>query len=133
MIDNESIIGQAVLTALRTEYPDITVYDETLLAPSVFPCVCIEQIDNYVNTRTVDSGSNENHVVVTYEVNVYSNKRKNKKSECKAIFSIVSDTLVNLGFMRNSMLPMSIDNSTKFRIVGRFSANISANGEITRR
>ena len=39
MIDNESTIDQAVLTELRKEYPDIAVYDETLLAPSVFPCV----------------------------------------------------------------------------------------------
>lgn len=133
MIDNESTIGQAVLTALRAEYPNITVYDETLLAPSVFPCVCIEQIDNYANTYTIDSGSNENHANVAFEINVYSNKKKTKKTECKTIFSIVSDTLVNLGFVRNSMIPMSLNDATIFRIVGRFSATISTNGEITRR
>lgn len=133
MIDIEEDVFTIVATALRSKHTGITVYSELVLAPSVFPCVCIEEADNYTHRSSVDSSSNEHHANVMYEVNVYSNKTSGKKSECKKIFSTVDEILTGLGFTRNNKNPFSLDDATKYRIFGRYSAVVSKNKTIYRR
>ena len=133
MIDNENAIFTAIRAGLTAASLDVELFDQTILSPSVFPCVCVENIDNYTYRKTIDSGSNENHVRVVYEVNVYSDRTYDKRGECKSIFAVVSDVLTGLGFTRNSMNPVNLNESTAYRLVGRFSAVISNTGEIYRR
>ncbi|MBQ3265205.1 MAG: hypothetical protein IJH07_05455 [Ruminococcus sp.] len=133
MVDFEDEIIGAVASALRAQFPGITVFDETNLSPETFPCVCIEEIDNYTYKRTIDTGSNENHARLAYEVNVFSNRTRDKHGECRRIFAAVSDAFTGLGFTRNSMNPMNINQSTARRLVGRFTAVISKTGRISRR
>lgn len=131
MIDYEDEILTAIQDGLEAAgLQNVAMFDELILAPSVFPCVCVEEIDNYTDVSTVDSGSNENHAVTAYEVNVYSNSIQNKRRECKDIFAVVSDVLTGSGFMRLSSNPISFNNSTAYRIVGRFRAVISKEGQI---
>lgn len=133
MIDNEDDIFAAIRSGLSAVSLDVEVFDQLILSPSVFPCVCVENIDNYTYYRTIDSGSNENHVRVAYEVNVYSNKSRDKRAECKRIFSVVSDVLTGLGFTRSSMQPIPLNESTAYRLVGRFLAVVDKSGQIARR
>lgn len=134
MIDYEEDIITAVREGLEVaSMSEVVVFNQTILSPSEFPCVCIEEIDNYTYRKTIDSGSNENHVRVTYEVNVYSNKTYDKRGECKSIFAVVSDVLTGLGFTRNSMQPIIMNDSTAYRLAGRFMAVVSTTGIITRR
>ena len=133
MIDYENNIFDAIRAGLSAASMDVKLCNQLTLSPSVFPCVCVENIDNYTYRNTIDSGSNENHVRVVYEVNVYSNRTFDKRGECKSIFAVVSDALTRLGFTRNSMNPINLNESTAYRLVGRFSAVISKTGEITRR
>lgn len=133
MIDCENEIYTILADKLRSAFPGLTVYGKTELSPSSFPCVCIEEADNYSYVRTRDSGSNCRHAVVMYEINVYSNKSNGQKSECKEIFAAVNDLLEKLGFTRQSRQPISMDDATKYRICGRFTALISENNTIFRR
>lgn len=133
MIDYDDDIINAVETALAVEYPDMPLYDEALPADAEFPCVCIEEIDNYTYQRTIDSASNENHAAVAYEINVYSNRSQGKRSECRSIFAFVSDIFTGLGFTRLSKNPVPFADATKYRLVGRFAAVVAANGDIYRR
>lgn len=133
MIDYDNDIIGAVETALEAEHPDVFLYDEPLPVDADFPCVVMEEIDNYADQRTIDSGSNENHVISVYEISVYSNRTRGKKQECKSIFATVSDTLTGLGFTRLSSNPVSMIDATVYRMIGRFTAVISENGEIYRR
>ena len=134
MIDNESMIFDLIQDGLDAAgLGDVELLDRTVLAPSVFPCVCVENIDNYTYRRTIDSGSNENHAVSVYEVNVYSNKQRGKREQCKKLFAAVSDVLTGLGFTRNSMNPKKMDDATVYRLVGRFTGIVSELGEIYRR
>lgn len=133
MIDIEPDVLSAVRGALSDSGYDLCVYEQTLLSPSEFPCVCVEEIDNYTYERTIDSGSNENHARLAYEVTVYSNKTHNKRGECKAIFAVVSDTLTDMGFIRLSMNPVNKNNATIYRLVGRFTAVASKDKAIYRR
>lgn len=134
MIDYEDDILAAVRQGLENAFPQgIPLYDQTILTPSEFPCVCVEEIDNYIYQRSIDSGSKENHAVLAYEVNVFSNRTYDKRGQCKSIFAAVSDVLTGLGFTRLSMNPVNINDSTAYRLVGRFTAVISKNGKIARR
>ena len=91
MIDIENEVFTKIATELRSQFTGINVYGEDVRSPSSFPCVSIVEADNYTLRRTQDSGSNENHANVMYEVNVYSNKTSGKKTECKEIFAVIED------------------------------------------
>lgn len=134
MIDYEQDIITAVREGLAAaSMSEVVLFDQTILTPSEFPCVCIEEIDNYTYRKTIDSGGNEHHVRVAYEVNVYSNRTYDKRGECKSIFAAVSDVLTGLGFSRNSRHPAELNKSTAYRLVGRFMAVIDEDGNIARR
>lgn len=133
MIDIENEVFTQVATALREQFPKITVESVTTYSPSKFPFVCIEEADNYSYQPSRDSGSNENHATVMYEVNAYSNKTNGKKAECKAIISVVDDIMIGLGFTRNTKNPISFDNATKYRIFARYSAVVSKTHSLYRR
>lgn len=120
MIDNENKIIQAVKTALITDYPNMPVYSITTLAPETFPCVSIEESDNYVYKKAMTNSNIENMAVVMYEVNVFSNKAGGKKAEAKAIFQIIDTTLINLGFIREYTKPVSFNDGTAYRYAGRY-------------
>lgn len=134
MIDAENEIFTLVASALRERFPGITVYNETVLSPSSFPCVCIEEADNYAYVNTISSSSNENHAVVVYEVNVYSNKGSGKKAECKSIFASVDDAMQKIGFVRTASNPILLEGeATILRMFGRYTAVLSGNKTIYRR
>lgn len=133
MIDIENAVFTEVATALRADFPGITVESVTTYSPSKFPCVCIEETDNYSLLSTRDTASNENHATVVYEVNVYSNKAKGKKTEAKAILAAVDSVLNGLGFTRTTKTPINLDDATKYRVFARYRAVVSTNKTIYRR
>jgi hypothetical protein len=69
-----------------------------------------------------------------YEVNVYSNKTKGKKSECKAIAALIDNELATLGFSRTMLQPIpNMDDATIYRMTGRYTAVISKDKKLYRR
>ena len=134
MIDIESTVFNRVATKVREQFPDIYMTGEYVKSPSSFPAVSLVEMDNATRTDTIDSGSNENHANVMYEVNVYSNKATGKKSECKAIIALIDEEMLALGFARNTLTPVpNMNDSTIYRMVGRYRATVSTKHEIIRR
>lgn len=133
MIDIESDVYDLVSQAVLADYPNALVVGKETRMPTKFPCVSIVEADNYTLDRTQDSGSNENHVSLMYAVNIYSNKAKGGKSECKAILAIVDDLLIRKGFTRTACVPISLDDATKFRYTVRYMAVADKNKTIYRR
>lgn len=133
MIDIENQVFTKIAAKLRAKFPNIKVYGEEIRSPSSFPCACVVEADNYVLKRTQDSGSNENHVNVMYEVNIYSNKTNGKKTECKKILTVIDDVLIGMGFTRSMKKPVSMDDATIYRMIVRYSAIVSKNQTIYRR
>lgn len=134
MIDIENVIFNRVATKVRDKYPGIYMTGEYVKSPSSFPAVSLMEMDNATRTDTIDSGSNENHANVMYEVNVYSNKTTGKKSECKAIIALIDEEMLALGFARNTLTPVpNMNDSTIYRMVGRYRASVSADMKIYRR
>ena len=134
MINIENFVFDRVATAVREQFPDIFMTGEYVNSPPSFPAVSLVETDNSSRIETSDSGSNENHANVMYEVNVYSNKTAGKKSECKTIIALIDEEMLVLGFSRATMTPVpNMNDSTIFRMVGRYRATVSANNTIFRR
>lgn len=133
MIDIESEVYDPLYDLLCDKLPGIFVTGETVAAPTEFPCVSIEEVDNYTKESTRDSGGNENHAVVMYEVTIHSNKATGRKSECRAIAAMVSDYFQGKGFTRLSMNPAPGGGEKVYRLVCRFAGTVSADHYVFRR
>lgn len=134
MINVENEIFNIIATAVRTAYPGASVVGEYVKTPSKFPCVSLVEMSNTAYDRTQTSGSLENHADVTYEVNIYSNKTSGKKSECKAIASLIDNELAALGFSRTMLQPIpNVDDATIYRMLGRYRGVVSKDKVVYRR
>ena len=134
MIDIENEVFDRVVKRVREQFPDIFMVGEYVMSPSSFPAVSLMEMDNAVREATIDSGSNENHANVMYEVNVYSNKTTGKKSECKAIIALIDMEMTAMGFVRSTLTPVPNEyDSAIYRMVGRYRAAVSSDYKIYRR
>lgn len=134
MIDIESAVFNRVATKVREVFPDIFFTGEYVKSPSSFPAVSLVEMDNSTRIETIDSGSNENHVNVMYEVNVYSNKTAGKKSECREILGLIDEEMLAMGFSRSTLTPVPNEyDSTIYRMVARYKATVSSDLKIFRR
>ena len=134
MIDIENAVFSRVATKVREVFQNIFITGEYVKSPSSFPAASLVEMDNGTRVDTIDSGSNENHVNVMYEANVYSNKTTGKKSECKAILALIDEEMLAMGFARVALTPVPNEyDSTIYRMVARYRATVSAKHEIIRR
>ena len=122
MIDVENQVYTKVANALLEYDPTIKTMSRTIYEPSEYPCVCIEQMDTFVMTRTQDSSFTENHDELTYTVNVFSNKANIAKSEAKAIMAVVDGVMGGLNFSRLGCVPVAMDEAQKYRLTARYRA-----------
>ena len=134
MIDVENEVFGLISEKLRVKYPDIYISGEYVKSPPSFPSVSLIEMDNEVYRSTRTNESIENHVQVMYEINVYSNKTKGKKTEAKSIISLIDTEFTRLGFTRImcNPIPNELD-ATIYRIVARYRAVVSKDKIIYRR
>lgn len=134
MIDMENEIFNEVSERVRATYPNIFMTGEYVKSPSSFPCVSLVEADNATFRNSQTSDGKENHAAVMYELNVYSNKTKGKKAECKEIVAFIDEILMELNFTRLMLEPVpNQDEATIYRMLGRYRAVISKNKTIYRR
>lgn len=134
MIDIETELFAEVESAVREKYPDIFMTGEYVKSPSDFPCVSLVEVDNATFRNSQTTEGKENHVAVMYEVNVYSNKTKGKKTECKEIIAVIDELLMKRNFTRLMLEPVpNQDSATIYRMLGRYRAVVSKNKTIYRR
>ena len=130
MIDIESQIFTDIVNALPNVYV-AGVYEPV---PPEFPAVYVNEIDNAVFRNGISSSEIENFSAVTYEVNIYSNLKGGKKSQCKEIANTVDAVFAGLNFTRMSMNPVpNMADSTIYRIVSRYRAVVGSDETIYRR
>lgn len=134
IIDLEAEIFSEVAKKVRTKFPNIYVTGEYVKSPSSFPCVSLVEVDNATFRNTQTTEGKENHAAVVYELNVYSNKTKGKKAECKEIAAFIDDLMMGLNFTRTMLEPVpNQDGATIYRMLGRYRAVVSKNKTIYRR
>ena len=134
MIDIENEVFDRVAKRVREQFPNIFMTGEYVKSPPSFPVASLVEMDNACRESTSDSGSNENHANVMYEVNVYSNKTTGKKTECKSIIALIDKEMVDMGFVRYTLTPVPNEyDSTIYRMVSRYRAAVSSDYKIYRR
>lgn len=138
MIDIEDDIfdevSEKVYSAFEKKCPDLLMMSEYVKSPPSFPFISLVEIDNATFRNTQSTDGNENHVAVTYELNVYSNKTSGKKAECKALAGFIDEILLGMNFTRTMLEPVpNQDEATIYRMLGRYRAVISKNKTIYRR
>ena len=126
MIDIESKVFDTVNTALATYDPTIKVYGEAVEKSAVFPAVTICETDNYGYRRSETEASTENHVVVIYEVNVYSNLQNGAKLQAKNIMAVADSSMRSMGFRRLLRRRVANMDRTIYRMYARYEAVVSA-------
>lgn len=133
MIDIENEVMTLIYNAVHPTYTTAKFESVLNLSPSVFPCICVEELDNSTRQTSADSGSNERHVNVTYEINIFTNDVSGKKAAAKNIMALVDNVMIANGFERTMRNPFSLDNGTKYRLLARYQASVSENHTIYRR
>lgn len=133
MIEFDNEVYTAVRNAIKAEYPNCYVTTMSQNIPTKFPAVAFSCISNVVYNKTRDTDSNENHAAVTYQTDVFSNKKDTPISECKAIMAIVDNTLLALGFSRNFYEPIPNQETSITRFTARHRAVFDKDGTIYRR
>jgi hypothetical protein len=134
MINVENEIFDRVSTSVRDKFPNVNMTGEYVKSPSSFPHISLEEKDNSVLAITQTSTEYENHATLLYEVNVYSNKTRGKKTECKELISIVDNEMQKLGFTRTMSQPIpNMDDATIYRLTARYTAIVSKDKMIYRR
>ena len=132
MIDIENEVYTKVSTAVKAVHSDVKTASVTILSPSELPFLCIEETDNFCYTES-QTNDLENHCVVTYELNVFSNKASGKKSQCKEILKTADEEMKSLGFSRITSTAIVLDDATKYRLFARYQAVVSKDQVIYRR
>ena len=125
MIGFENYVYTQIYGALENAYGAgvVKMGGEYVDPPPKFPFVTVEQIDSYVK-RSRRTTNIENMDTVSYEVNVYSNKKNNRKSEAISIMAVVNHAMASIGFTRTMMNPVpNLSNSTIYRLTARYSAD----------
>lgn len=122
MIDIESSVFDRIAKVLRAQFTGIFVAGEQTASPASFPAVTIVEQDNSIVEAMRTANSVENAADLMYEVNVYSNLTKGKKSQSKEIMSLIDEEFAKLGFKRTMRTPVdNLQDTTIFRYVARYT------------
>lgn len=125
MIDIENYMFDEVVYQMATLEPSCLVAPYNGRYPDVLPCVHMVEASNYPDTRTSDSGSEENFVDLTYEFNIFA-KGSNKKADCKRISNSIDTIMKNIGFKRIVRRPYEvIEDNDLHRLVVRYSGVVT--------
>lgn len=125
MIDIESAVFNQVANAFDAAYPDAARYSEQTTSPPKFPCLTLEQVDNYTYQKSLDAEHKEHGAWVVFDVNVYSNLTSGAKQQCKAIMQLVDQQLQGLNFTRMFCNPGKNADKKYTRYTARYQAVVS--------
>lgn len=128
MIDVENEIYTKIVTEVRKEFPKINTSGSTVLAPSSYPALCVDETNNTTYTRAMDSAG-EYCSEISYEISTFSNKKSGSKAEAKAIMAIVDRVMGSLNFTRRACVPV-YDDPTRYRLTSRYIGVVSQNKEL---
>lgn len=124
MLDFSDEIYSWLTYSLREKFPKIYTTKSETAAPPVFPAVSIVQKNNVTYQRTRDACL-ENHVIVMFQMDIYTNDKDNKERQAQEIRNAVSDLMVSKGFNRTMCEPTpNLADMSIYRITMRFTGII---------
>lgn len=131
MIDFSNEIFNAVAEYLRSLFAGIRVVGEYVNSPTRFPCVTIDEIENY--PEHLDSARVNKYARIVYRVQVFSNLEGGKRSEARRIYAKVDEKMQELGlFAKTYTSTPAVYNAEVYSITATYEAVIDQNGVIYR-
>lgn len=131
MIDKSNEIFNAVATDLRSTYSGVKVVGEYVATPTQFPTVTLDEIQN--TPVHLDSAIENKYAEVLYRVQVFSNSKKGKRAQARAIYSTVDLKLQSLGLYAVTYTTTpAIYNSEVYSITATYRGVVDRNGVIFR-
>lgn len=131
MIDFSNEIFNAVAEYLRSLFAGIRVVGEYVNSPTRFPCVTIDEIENY--PEHLDSARVNKYARIVYRVQVFSNLEGGKRSEARRIYASVDEKMQELGlFAKTYTSTPAVYNAEVYSITATYEAVIDQNGVIYR-
>ncbi len=122
IIDIELELYNKINTALKSEFKGIVVYGEYVHTTPKFPSVTIAEIDNRTDIKSLPLSNVPVAAILTYEINIYSNKLRVGKQQCKDILNVIDSIMIADGFRLTSNQPLQNQNdATIYRRVARYT------------
>ena len=126
MIDKENEVYTRVNEIVMSKFPGAHMDSEYVSVPAGFPHVSLYQSDSYTPSNREDNSLKPKFTVMTFEVNVYSNKKTGKKQECKKIMEEIDDVMHSMNLRRIVMTPVpNLNDSTIYRLTARYQGEAS--------
>lgn len=115
-----------IARAVNASYSSCSILNTYRRTVPAFPCVMFYEADNFA--ASMDGSNHEIATGVMYEVQVFSAKEGDSKTEVVDIMQLIDSILTPRGFRRTSMTPApNLEDATVYRLVARYSASISDN------
>ena len=122
MIDIENVVYTTVYDALIAAFPNIQVSGDSQEQFASFPAVTIEELNNHTLERTLDEQLHEHHARLTYNIEVYSDRQRGRKGECRKIFDVIDRAMQGMKFIRGDLFRVPTIDRTIYRMYGRYYA-----------
>lgn len=120
MIDCENEVYTLIANKLRAEFPGITISGESDAVVPSFPFVRVEMSNNSTLFKVMDSGNYEVSIVY-FDIEIYSNKMKGRKTEARKIAQVIDSVLTPKNFRRMEMRHVqNRDNPNIYRIFANY-------------
>lgn len=122
MIDVENMIFDKVFNDLSASFPNMNLnitnaYDEEI---ATFPTVIVRETGNIAYRRSETDENSENHARITFEIEVYSDKKQAARTELKTILNAADEIMQSMKFRRiHKNRPINI-NRTVWRQYARY-------------
>ena len=121
MIDVENLVFDTVFNSVRTVYSNLHVSKGFIEETETFPCIVVRETNNVPLARTNTDACAENYSTLTYQIEVYSDKADEQRSECRELLKLVDEIMQGMKFKRTYMSePLNIKR-TIFRQYARFT------------
>ena len=132
MNDIESLVFDTVYNGLQTSHSDAHItagYDEQ---NALFPCVIVRQTNNQPYRSSATDDCSENHSRVTFEIEVFSDKKDKGRSECKELLNDVDTIMQSMKFRRIHLnRPLNVDR-TIWRQYARYEVICDKGTQVSR-
>lgn len=132
MIDIENLVFDTVYNSLSVLHPEANIsagYDEHI---AIFPSVVVRQTNNQPYRDSATDECSENHAMITFEIEVYSDKKDTGRSECKAILNDADEIMQSMKFRRIHLnRPLNVDR-TLWRQYARYEVICDKGTQVTR-
>lgn len=137
MIDVETELFHEIVTEIQSKYAwasSVIFANDVLVRAQKFPVVTIVERDNRTVEQSMHTALEENHAVLDYEVNIYTNSKEKRKKEARTIAAAVDDAFVGRGFRRRILEQIeNAEDWSVFRMVARYTAIVGKDRTIYRR